>query len=157
MQVPGMLSQPLWLHMSFYQVDRQECLVLSFSFSPLALTVFLPLPWGFLSFKGRTQRRYLIWTLSPPNVWLWVSTSAPISCQKPSLWGRFDWTWIQQSDFDFFSILGLWAIQPPISGYSGSVQHWSLWWHGPQITPVIFLAIYTNFASPLPQHILQVR
>lgn len=35
-----------------YQVNRQECLVFSLSFSPPALTCFLPLPWGFLSLEA---------------------------------------------------------------------------------------------------------
>lgn len=65
--------------------------VLLVSSTPLAPTILLP-PFlqGSSVLSGGTWWRLLTWTLSPTNIWLWVSALALISCQRQPLW--CDWT-----------------------------------------------------------------
>lgn len=93
--------------------------------------------------KG-TQWRHPISGFSVPSVWLWVSASTPISCQRKSLWSQLDK--IPSSEIYSrialrhillisFSILGPWAIQTVVIQAASNMG--SLSWCGSQIRAAI--------------------
>lgn len=71
-------------------VDSVVC-VLVVSSTPLTPTIPLP-PFlqGSSVLSGGTWWRPLTWTLSPTNIWLWVSALALISCRRQPLWWWLD-------------------------------------------------------------------